>query len=371
LVANYSGFYRMPLSSTESFSDEAAQNANKFGYNEATRKFELPPATGATELNLYASRSTIDTGVELGVPKVLFSQPTETISQEVDHEDLTYNENLGFRLTKPLPDFFGIHHNFQIGLDYKGYREANFETNDFIRTEFLTNSSSQRITNGSVIYSPVPPTVETVQYLPISVHWEGTRDDPWGTTSLSLNYSPNLWFTGSRKSFDAISASSASTGFWHVISGDFSREQTLPDDWKMVVKLDGQWASEPLISNEQFGAGGFFGVRGYREGEIFGDDGWRVTTELKVPPYRVGYAGDGTSRPLIVRASFFMDYAGTYLIDPQGRPGATPLWGTGVAGAASLGTHFSGSLVFGVPLLSTPTTEACHPRINFVLTAEF
>jgi hypothetical protein len=33
-----------------------------------------------------------------------------------------------------------------------------------------------------------------------------------------------------------------------------------------VLNLNGQWASEPLINNEQFGLGGTSGVRGYQEG---------------------------------------------------------------------------------------------------------
>jgi hemolysin activation/secretion protein len=150
-----------------------------------------------------------------------------------------------------------------------------------------------------------------------------------------------------------------------------SREQLLPANWKLALRADGQWASEPIISNEQFGAGGIAGVRGYREGEVFGDSGWRVTSELKLPSYRVGYAGQGTGGPLIVRASFFMDYADTYLLDPARPPTDTPLWGTGFAGGASLGPHFNGMLSFAWPLLSTPTTEAYHVRVAFSLSAQF
>ena len=170
---------------------------------------------------------------------------------------------------------------------------------------------------------------------------------------------------------DGISGSTQSSGFWHIITANASRDQALPGDWKLALRADGQWASEPLISNEQFGGGGIAGVRGYREGEVFGDTGWRVTSEVKLPSYRVGYAGKGTSGPLIVRASFFMDYADTYLLDPEGRSAATPLWGTGFAGAASLGTHFNGMLCFAWPLLNTPTSEAYHVRIAFSLSAQF
>ena len=374
LVANYSGFYRVPLSPPGSLADTAAQSEGKFGYNEATRKFELPPASGSTELNLYASGSTIDTGVQGGAPKTI-GMPTTNgfLTQQTVHEDLTYNYALGFRLTRPVPELFGFHPNLQVGMDYKTYKEANFETNIF--THYTLGYTGQ---NGepdnpppSVFNSPVPATIRSLAYLPLTVHWDADRDDSSGTTGLGVNYSPNLWYSGTRSNEQSIASSAKASGFWHAVTGNVSREQSLGSDWKLALRADGQWASEPMIANEQFGAGGIAGVRGYREGEVFGDSGWRVTSELKFPPYRVGYAGTGTSRPLIVRSSLFMDYADTYLLDPQGRKADTPLWGTGIAGAASLGPHFSGMLSLGIPMLNTPTTEAYHVRLAFALDAQF
>jgi outer membrane protein assembly factor BamA len=374
LVANYSGFYRLPLSPPSSVADEAAQSQGKFGYNEATRKFVLPPATGATELNIYASGSTIDTGVLAGTPKII-TPPSMTnfITQQIIHQDLTYNDALGFRLTQPLPQFVGFHHNFQLGLDYKSYKEANFETNGFTSvetnlTDTLGNPLPPRMTT---TMEASKPTIRSLAYLPLTLHWDANRDDPLGTTGLGVNYSPNVWFSGTRENVENIAGSTEDHGFWQIITGNVSREQSLPGDWKVALRADGQWASEPLISNEQFGGGGVAGVRGYHEGEVYGDDGWRVTSELKLPPYRVGYAGVGTDVPLIVRASLFMDYARLYLLNPQGRNENTPLCGTGIAGAASLGSHFNGMLSFGWPLLNTPTTEACHVRIAFSLSAQF
>jgi hemolysin activation/secretion protein len=372
LVANYSAFYRLPLSSPDSIADAAARSAGHFGYNEATRKFELPPATGAPELNIYASGSTIDTGVSPGSPKTLFTGTNgSTIVQQTIHQDLTFNDALGFRLTQPWPDFFGFRPHFQVGMDYKSYKEVSFETNDFIFTQFLVNTSGKPFTQVNTVPSPVPTTSESLAYLPITLHWDATRDDSKGTTALGFNYSPNLWFSGSREGVQRIAGSPEASGLWHIITANAGREQNLPGNYKLALRADGQWASEPLIANEQFGAGGVAGVRGYREGEVFGDSGWRVTSELKLPPYRVGFAGQGTSRPLIVRASFFMDYADTYLADPEGRRSATPLWGTGFAGAASLGPHFNGMLSFAWPLLSTPSSEAYHVRIAFALSAQF
>ncbi len=53
--------------------------------------------------------------------------------------------------------------------------------------------------------------------------------------------------------------------------------------WSLVGTLDGQIASGPLISNEQFSAGGADSVRGYLEAERPGDDAVRGSLELRTP----------------------------------------------------------------------------------------
>lgn len=373
LVANYSAFYRIPLSAPESTIDAASRYPERFGYNEATRKFMLPPSSDATDLNIYASGSTVDTGVIDGTPKTIFNGTNGIITEQTIHQDLTYNDALGFRVTKPLPEFLGFHSHFQLGADYKIYKQANYETNLFTFYILNETTTSGTPTNPppTVTPSPVPPTIEPLDYLPLAATWDADRADRWGTTGLGLHYNPNIWYSGTRMEEQLIAGSPEATGHWHIITGNVSRDQLLPNNMTLSLRADGQWASEPLIANEQFGAGGVAGVRGYREGEVFGDEGWRVISDLKLAPYRVGFVGKGTSTPLIVRASVFMDYADTYLLDPQGRRGETPLWGTGVAGTATLGSHFNGMLMLAYPLLSTPTTEAYHPRVQFSLTGEF
>ncbi len=48
----------------------------------------------------------------------------------------------------------------------------------------------------------------------------------------------------------------------------------------MRAALDWQLAPAPLISNEQFVLGGVGSIRGYREAEVLGDSGARLSLEL-------------------------------------------------------------------------------------------
>jgi hemolysin activation/secretion protein len=126
-----------------------------------------------------------------------------------------------------------------------------------------------------------------------------------------------------------------------------------------------------LISNEQFGVGGVNSVRGYHEGQVFGDTGWHVTLEQQTPSHLVGMVGNGV--PLLLRGTVFMDYAEVYLLDPQaeGGPASTALWGTGFGGVASIGSHWEARFMFSLPLLKASTTPAYQPFFNFGLTAQF
>ena len=61
-------------------------------------------------------------------------------------------------------------------------------------------------------------------------------------------------------------------------SGAYNRQ--LPKGFDFKAALDWQLAPSPLISNEQFVLGGVGSVRGYREAEILGDSGARLSLEL-------------------------------------------------------------------------------------------
>ena len=64
--------------------------------------------------------------------------------------------------------------------------------------------------------------------------------------------------------------------------------QTTFNNWTYGIKFEGQYADEPLISGEQFGAGGVHSVRGFRGREIAGDKGARLGLTITAPKLRSG-----------------------------------------------------------------------------------
>ncbi len=386
LVATYSGYYRIPLGSPESLDDIVESEPGNFGYNEATRQFRLPPPSGLAELNLFASRSSIDTGIETLINQDLLDIPdVRQITRQEVQQGLTVNQDIGFLISKPLPQVNGFNSTVSGGLDFKTYQQQNFNTNIFIFNEFVRGPNGNLIERTSQDIIQTPISAQRVAYLPLALNFNGSMNNFMGAATLGLALSANLWYSSSTlytsqytnapanlhglNSLQSIAGSSESTGHWVVLRPSFSQDIMLFTNWPERIRADGQWSSEPLISNEQFGIGGENSVRGYHEGEVFGDTGWHVSLDQMTPTHTVGLVGGDT--PLTLRGVVYMDLADAYLLDPHGAAGSTELWGTGFGFTAAVGSHWESRFLFSVPLISTAFTPRDQPYFNFGLKAQF
>jgi hemolysin activation/secretion protein len=379
LVATYGTFYRVPLGDPAPIEDVIASSPGSFGYDEATHKFNLPAPTGQPDFTVFASRSTIDTGLETLSASILSDSPGLRVTQQNVQQSVTVNQDIGGRLSMPFvtPDNLLI--NVSGGLDFKTYQVGNYKTNIFTFIQQQLDAQGNPLPPLiSTVDSPVPATTQQIQYLPLSLHSDVSERDFAGTTSFGLGLSFNPWFTSQTygknniygsQSLQGITGSQDSTGYWVVLSPSFTRTFMFYTNWVTTFRADGQWASQPLISNEQFGIGGVNSVRGYHEGEEFGDTGWRFTLEQSTPSHRVGTVFGNT--PLTLRGTVYMDVASIYLLDPLGRPASTELWGTGFGVTAAVGSHWEARFLFSVPLIGTSTTPPDQPYFNFGLTAQF
>jgi hemolysin activation/secretion protein len=147
-----------------------------------------------------------------------------------------------------------------------------------------------------------------------------------------------------------------------------SREQRLSEDYTVVLRADGQWANTPLISNEQYGIAGTGAVRGYQDGEQFGDTGWKVSIEPRSRFYDLGMV-DGTL-PMRFRWSAFMDYGEVYFLDSAKAPGQK-LWGTGLGLQTVIGQTWDARLTVAWALNETLNSPAGSFRATFVVGVQF
>jgi hemolysin activation/secretion protein len=375
LIASYSAFYRLPVGKPGAGTRDVPLAT--FGYDEATRRFRPPPPSANAEVLIYASRSDSDSGVQIQsetlTPAVLPPAGGLQVSDRVVNQTLSLNEDLGMRILRPLPAFAGFQSSLAFGLDYKSYRATSLQTRIFQATIFIPEIGA---TGPPFVEFPSPPTTSgrkvssSVNYLPLALNWDGSRADKLGSTTLSINNTFHFAdVISGQNDFATVAGTPRASGTFYVLNGSVTREQKIYDEWSATLRASGQWATEPLINNEQFALGGLGGPRAYREGEEYGDCGWKISVEPHTPLVDIGLV-DGTESTRI-RGSIFADYGERYLLAPGTRPGSLAMAGAGFGITASIGQRVDMRLAFAWALLSTAAVSQGSSRVYFAVAAQF
>ena len=173
---------------------------------------------------------------------------------------------LGLRYIRPLPGRGGYFHSLMAGVDYK----------DFAETTNLLGADT---------------TSKPLRYLPFVLQYTAGLQDAGGQWQFNFGAAWSLRHFSDRDvlcddglihdQFDCKRTGARSN--FAVLRGDAQRSQVLGAGWDLLARLDFQVASQPLVSNEQFSAGGVDSVRGYLDAERQGDDGVRARFELRTP----------------------------------------------------------------------------------------
>jgi hemolysin activation/secretion protein len=132
-----------------------------------------------------------------------------------------------------------------------------------------------------------------------------------------------------------------------------ARLQKIVDRVSIMMRGSGQASTRPLVATEQFYIGGADSVRGYPPGEFLGDDGYNVTTELRVSPL--------PNQELLQMISF-VDHGGVSLKDPPpGVKGYNHLTGVGFGFRLSLPYNITGRFDVGFPVQPSKATSGGRP----------
>jgi hemolysin activation/secretion protein len=152
------------------------------------------------------------------------------------------------------------------------------------------------------------------------------------------------------------------------LRGDLADTHELPTGMQLYAKMQGQVSDQPLVSAEQFGGGGLGTVRGYLEGQEFGDNAVFGSVELRSPSL-FNYFGNKNSD---WRVYIFGDagHLSTILPEKEQKPDYN-LGSVGVGSRIRLGDHFNGSIDLGIPLISLSHSNSPDPRVTFRLWGTF
>ncbi|MGF6330376.1 hemolysin activation/secretion protein [Pseudomonas sp. BS3782 TE3695] len=209
-----------------------------------------------------------------------------------------------------------------------------------------------------------------LQYAPFTFAYNGFRYTENSQLGLGLSLvagTRSLFGYGSSDEDFDYKRYRASPSF-AVLKGDSNYTFTFGNDWQTASKAAFQLASGPLVSNEQFSAGGATSVRGYLAAERTGDDGYLLSQELRTPSlakYLGAYVQEW-------RFYAFAEGAQLYLRDELPDQDADyALASVGLGTRASLSKWLSGSVDWGYPLLEGPNTSKQESRLHFNLQATF
>jgi hemolysin activation/secretion protein len=209
-----------------------------------------------------------------------------------------------------------------------------------------------------------------IDYVPATFQYSIAQNRADHEFSLSVGVNAGLRGLGStdRQFRNKRFNSSAS---WMSLRGDIAYSWKLPGDWTVRNSLSGQIASGPLISNEQFSAGGLDSVRGYYESQQLGDDGF--STQLQVDTPSLAPRNDRWLNDL--RLFAFTDAAKLYVRDPlSSQSGSARLVSVGGGFRYRMLGHLNGSALIAAPLVGKDDVQldiSDAVRVQFRLWTEF
>ena len=368
LIAYYGGYYRIPFGTADASGQRINSNTS-FGYDEATRQFRLPPAGGRPDLTLFGSISSSDTGVQYGPATVVSQTPLLTIVSQDSGQDLSVNDAAGgrFNLPKALSDTQRL--NISFGLDWKRYYLQSLNTNNFTITTVITNNQGSQ-TIESKVSSAQPVRENEANYLPLVLGLDYSQTDAHGTFSASLGFNAN--FSGDQEDFSQLAYTTEADRTYGKLTLGLTRDQKVFRNWSLLLRGNAQTATSALLSTEQFALGGINSVRGYFEGDEYGDAGWFTSAELRTPFINTRVPGWSGFVPTWVRASVFMDYGQRFLLEaPTGVESQQSLWGVGFGLSANINNHFDTKFTLAWPLTGTVNTPDSTPRAYFSIGGQF
>jgi len=335
MVASYSGFYRLPLGFDHGLRETYDRQPVDFGYDEITHTVRsCGHGKSRIDCLCFAFRVRHPRSLRPAVHH-LHQHPGEdqfTVRGTQSH----LQQQSRHQAHRADPGLFGIHSSFLVGLDYKSYNAPSFGTN---LTYFSLYAPDQFGKSGSGDQPNHPASLQQPRFAGLSAALVGLVRLPARPTGVTQFQLEPEYISG-RPGLGADQFSSGRhfarppVAIYTTLNAGLTRRQNLPDDWSLLLRANGQWASEPLINNETIALGGTSGVRGYQEGEVYGDDGWRCCLIVNARRFRWAnflFRAAATAFRLICVAPGLWITGKTYLID---RPAPLSLsyseWGTGL-----------------------------------------
>ncbi|MEB1527581.1 ShlB/FhaC/HecB family hemolysin secretion/activation protein [Xanthomonas sp. WHRI 7945] len=249
---------------------------------------------------------------------------------------------LGAKLVRTLPMAGAWWHQLSIGVEFKDLDE-------------------------SVAMVGMPSDFAPLKYAPVTFAYSGFRQGDkhhlsvglqtvFGTRSL-------LGYGSSDDEFDWKRAHA--DGSFFAVKADISDTYTMENGAQWFARISAQLTDQPLVSGEQFAAGGMYTTRGYRSAEGIGDYGGLATIEWRSRPLALWNLQDW-------RVYSFLDGAWLGLRRPLAeQDDASSMAAIGVGTSFRVTEHFNVRLDYGHTLTDGPTTTKDADRLHISVGANY
>lgn len=248
----------------------------------------------------------------------------------------------GLRYIHPVRGSEGLFHSLTAGVDYKSFGETVYQ-----------------LGADSNLNTPIT-------YLPFTVSYDATLQDEQRQFQFGATFNFSLRGLGNNEREFADKRFNAKASYAYLRL-DVKDTEKLPAGWSLFGHASGQLAAAPLISNEQFGAGGADSVRGYLETEVLGDRGAVGSLELRTPALWKSASGiPGQAYALGFVEGAFLD-----VVDPLSTQKSRATLASAGFGLRWRGKGFSLNLDLALPFKTTVNTQARDMRTHARLSYEF
>lgn len=229
-----------------------------------------------------------------------------------------------------------------------------------LEAQFKDQSQEVVLPDGNGLSTPIRYTVGQARY-------NRYQQDTQGSTSYSAGASLGLRLLGNSEEEFRNKRFNAKANFTHL-NADVERLQAgfMKSTWRL--HLGAQLSDSPLISNEQFNAGGADTVRGYPESQAMGDDAFLLNLELRSPPLAPAEQAWMNDLQLLV----FSDNAWLRRHDPlPSEQQSQNLASVGIGARMVAGKNFNLALDWASPLDDAGSIKRNDARFHFNLRYEF
>lgn len=286
--------------------------------------YTMPLSTNGDMLALYAVRS------------------RSNVAAVGDMSVLGSGDIYGLRRIIPLPSRENLFHSISLGADYKDFKE-------------------------NLVLQGADSLKTPISYVPFTLAYNATLQDQESQTQANASANFALRGIGDTTGEFENKRFKAQANYFYL-KADVTHTRKLFNDFSLVAKLGWQLADMPLISNEQFSAGGAESVRGYLESEALGDDALQGGLELRSPSF-ANVLPDSIDELRLLAFS-----EGAVLRVKDTLPQQTDrflLSSVGVGMRLKAVRHLAVSLDVGWPFKGTTNTRSGDPRTHFKMQYEF